>query len=170
VPIAGDVPYVGQLFRYDARRREKTNLMVFLKPTIVRGGNDGREFTSERYRYLQGEQQRMDPGPRSFWNDPLTPALPPKAGCRASPAPPRPDRRRRRRPSRCGPTRRRCRRSTRPSLRSSVAMATLAPAPAIPYAFARTHGVLAAGEDAGAVIVLVRPTRRPEGLASCAAC
>ena len=95
VPIAGDVPYVGQLFRYDARRREKTNLMVFLKPTIVRGGNDGREFTSERYRYLQGEQQRMDPGPRSFWNDPLTPALPPEGRMpgqpgAATPGPPSP--------------------------------------------------------------------------------
>ncbi|HVJ74934.1 MAG TPA: type II secretion system ATPase GspE [Casimicrobiaceae bacterium] len=44
-------------------------------------------------------------------------------------------------------------------------MATLAPAPAIPYAFARTHGVLAAGEDAGAVIVLVRPDATAEGLA-----
>jgi len=95
VPIAGDVPYVGQLFRYDARRREKTNLMVFLKPTIVRGGNDGREFTSERYRYLQGEQQRMDPGPRPFWNDPLTPALPPEGRMpgqpgAATPGPPSP--------------------------------------------------------------------------------
>jgi len=95
VPIAGDVPYVGQQFRYDARRREKTNLMVFLKPTIVRGGNDGREFTSERYRYLQGEQQRMDPGPRSFWNDPLTPALPPEGRMpgqpgAATPGPPSP--------------------------------------------------------------------------------
>jgi general secretion pathway protein D len=95
VPIAGDIPYVGQLFRYDARRREKTNLMVFLKPTIVRGGNDGREFTSERYRYLQGEQQRMDPGARPFWNDPLTPALPPEGRMpgqpgAATPGPPSP--------------------------------------------------------------------------------
>jgi len=78
VPIAGDVPLVGQLFRYDARRREKTNLMIFLKPTIVRSGADGRDFTSERYQYLQGEQQRMNPGERAFWNDPAMPALPPE--------------------------------------------------------------------------------------------
>ena len=78
VPIAGDVPLVGQLFRYDARRREKTNLMIFLKPTIVRSGADGREFTSERYQYLQGEQQRMNPGERAFWNDPAVPTLPPE--------------------------------------------------------------------------------------------
>jgi len=78
VPIAGDVPLVGQLFRYDARRREKTNLMIFLKPTIVRSGADGRDFTSERYQYLQGEQQRMNPGERAFWNDPAMPTLPPE--------------------------------------------------------------------------------------------
>ena len=78
VPIAGDVPVVGQLFRYDARRREKTNLMIFLKPTIVRSGADGRDFTSERYQYLQGEQQRMNPGERAFWNDPAMPTLPPE--------------------------------------------------------------------------------------------
>ena len=40
-----------------------------------------------------------------------------------------------------------------------------APPPAIPYAFARTHGVLAAGEEAGAVLVLVRPDATPEGIA-----
>ncbi|MFO1284985.1 MAG: type II secretion system secretin GspD [Burkholderiales bacterium] len=77
VPVAGDLPWLGQLFRYDARRREKTNLMIFLRPTIVRGDAEGREITSERYQYLQGEQQRMDPGPRPFWNDPTMPALPP---------------------------------------------------------------------------------------------
>lgn len=77
VPIAGDLPYVGQLFRYDARRREKTNLMIFLKPTIVRTGADGREFTSERYEHLKNEQQRMNPGERAFWNDPVWPTLPP---------------------------------------------------------------------------------------------
>ncbi|MEO8485544.1 MAG: type II secretion system secretin GspD [Betaproteobacteria bacterium] len=78
VPVAGDMPIVGQLFRYDARRREKTNLMVFLKPTIVRGAADGREFTSERYQYLQNEQLRMSPGERAFWNDPVLPTLPPE--------------------------------------------------------------------------------------------
>ncbi|MFO1310298.1 MAG: type II secretion system secretin GspD [Burkholderiales bacterium] len=95
VPIAGDVPLVGQLFRYDARRREKTNLMIFLKPTIVRTGADGREFTSERYQYLQSEQQRMNPGERAFWNDPLTPSLPPEGKMPgqpggATPGPPSP--------------------------------------------------------------------------------
>ena len=78
VPVAGDIPLVGQLFRYDARKREKTNLMIFIKPTVVRNGADGREITSERYRYLEGEQRRMNPGERPFWDDPVQPTLPPE--------------------------------------------------------------------------------------------
>ena len=36
LPFLGDIPIVGALFRYDTRARSKTNLMVFLRPTIVR--------------------------------------------------------------------------------------------------------------------------------------
>ncbi len=78
VPGLGDVPLAGALFRYDARRREKTNLLVFLRPTVVRSLADGREITSERYDYLQGEQQRLAPGPLPFWPDPTQPELPPQ--------------------------------------------------------------------------------------------
>jgi general secretion pathway protein D len=76
VPVAGDIPIAGQLFRYDARRREKTNLMVFLKPTILRNMQDGREVTSERYDYLMVEQARGAPGTLPFWHDPTQPQLP----------------------------------------------------------------------------------------------
>ena len=76
VPVLGDVPGVGTLFRYDSRRREKTNLMIFLKPTVLRGSQQGREITSERYDYLKGEQQRAAPGPLPFWPDPTKPQLP----------------------------------------------------------------------------------------------
>ena len=82
VPVIGDVPVVGQLFRYDARKRTKTNLMIFLKPTIIRTGSDGRTLTSERYDYLQGQQQQQKIEPaeeRFFWMDPKAPpALPPE--------------------------------------------------------------------------------------------
>ena len=100
VPVAGDIPLVGQLFRYDARKREKTNLMIFIKPTVVRNGADGREITSERYRYLEGEQQRMNPGERPFWNDPVQPTLPPEGTMPGHGRAP-PSRRRRRRRRRC---------------------------------------------------------------------
>jgi general secretion pathway protein D len=78
VPGLGDIPAVGSLFRYDAKSRVKTNLMVFLKPTVVRSAQDGRELTSERYEYLQGEQQRLAPGPVPFWPDVSRPVLPPE--------------------------------------------------------------------------------------------
>lgn len=77
VPLVGDVPVFGQLFRYDNRRRIKTNLMVFLKPTVVRTSTAGAALTGDRYDYLIGEQQRLAPGPRLFWPDQTEPRLPP---------------------------------------------------------------------------------------------
>lgn len=84
VPLVGDVPVFGQLFRYDNRRRIKTNLMVFLKPTVVRTSSAGAALTGDRYDYLIGEQQRLAPGPRLFWPDQTEPRLPPLT----SPPPP----------------------------------------------------------------------------------
>jgi general secretion pathway protein D len=79
VPVVGDVPVLGSLFRYDNRRRIKTNLMVFLKPTVVRTSSAGTALTGDRYDYLIGEQQRLAPGPRAFWPDQTEPRLPPIA-------------------------------------------------------------------------------------------
>jgi general secretion pathway protein D len=77
VPIAGDIPVVGQLFRYDARHRVKTNLMIFLRPVVLRNAADGRSLTSERYDYLRGQQEMQGMPPRFFWTDPAPqPALP----------------------------------------------------------------------------------------------
>jgi general secretion pathway protein D len=78
VPLFGDIPIAGALFRYDARRRQKTNLMIFIKPTVLRTSSDGREITSERYQYLQGEQERQALPNRLFWGDPTQPTLPPQ--------------------------------------------------------------------------------------------
>ncbi|MEO8537544.1 MAG: type II secretion system secretin GspD [Betaproteobacteria bacterium] len=77
LPYASDVPVFGALFRYDTRSRQKTNLMIFLKPTIVRNAADGRELTSERYDYLRGAQTDVAPAERWFWKDPTAPELPP---------------------------------------------------------------------------------------------
>ena len=98
VPVLGDVPGVGTLFRYDSRRREKTNLMVFLKPSVLRTSQAGRDITSERYDYLKSEQQRTAPGPLPFWPDPTKPELPaqgtmpgtPNATPASPPPPPHP--------------------------------------------------------------------------------
>jgi general secretion pathway protein D len=63
LPFLGDIPIAGALFRYDNRARSKTNLMVFLRPTIVRNGTIGGTLTSDRYDYIIGEQKaiRTDP-------------------------------------------------------------------------------------------------------------
>jgi general secretion pathway protein D len=96
IPYAGDVPIFGSLFRYDSRTRQKTNLLIFLKPTVVRTSADGREITTERYDYLRGEQERLRPGERWFWNDPTypkvpaTPAMPGSAAGTTSTLPPAP--------------------------------------------------------------------------------
>jgi general secretion pathway protein D len=85
IPGVGDVPVFGSLFRYDNRSRQKTNLMVFLKPTIVRSTHAGQELTTERYDYLRGEQRRTTPGERWFWRDPTAPDLPPQGSLPGTP-------------------------------------------------------------------------------------
>jgi general secretion pathway protein D len=77
VPFLGDIPYIGALFRYDNREHIKTNLMVFLKPTVVRSGAAANALTTDRYEYLTGEQQRLKPTPAPFWTEPNVPLLPP---------------------------------------------------------------------------------------------
>jgi len=96
IPVAGDVPVFGQLFRYDQRNRTKTNLLVFLKPTVIRTDTDGRSITTERYDYLRGEQEKLRTEPRWFWPDltqpkvPATPAMPGSPGGDPSTLPPAP--------------------------------------------------------------------------------
>src|SRR5690606_1354646 len=65
VPGLGDVPVVGQLFRYDSRRRVKANLPVFLRPVIVRDGSDAHGITADRYDYIRG--LRGDSALPSHW-------------------------------------------------------------------------------------------------------
>ena len=52
VPLLGDVPVLGQLFRYKNRTRKKTNLLVFLRPQVIRGPKDMDEPTRDKYDYL----------------------------------------------------------------------------------------------------------------------
>lgn len=59
VPLLGDIPVLGNLFRYDTRSRTKTNLMVFLRPHIVRNAQDGASVTLDRYNYMRAVQARL---------------------------------------------------------------------------------------------------------------
>lgn len=52
-PGLGDVPGLGALFRSTARERKKTNLMVFIRPRIIRSVADARNLTAPRYDYMR---------------------------------------------------------------------------------------------------------------------
>jgi len=63
VPLLGDVPVLGNLFRSRSRTKTKTNLMVFLRPTIIRSADDARPLTQyylEQGRQLDIEQSGRD--------------------------------------------------------------------------------------------------------------
>jgi general secretion pathway protein D len=62
LPLLGDIPVLGNLFRSKAKQRTKTNLMVFIRPTILRSPEDNRRVTEQRYGYLRLQQGQHDPG------------------------------------------------------------------------------------------------------------
>ncbi|MGF1740883.1 type II secretion system secretin GspD [Vibrio profundum] len=56
VPILGDIPIIGALFRSTSTTTEKKNLMVFIKPTIIRTGVTANGVTERKYNYMRAEQ------------------------------------------------------------------------------------------------------------------
>ncbi|WP_374764929.1 type II secretion system secretin GspD [Yunchengibacter salinarum] len=58
VPLLGDIPGLGRLFRSEGRSSQKTNLMVFIRPTIVRSRADMRAVTGRKYDLMRREQRR----------------------------------------------------------------------------------------------------------------
>ncbi|MEL8056188.1 MAG: type II secretion system secretin GspD [Pseudomonadota bacterium] len=60
VPVLGDVPVLGNLFKSEGRGVNRSNLMVFIKPTIVRNRDDARDVTSRNYRYIRAEELLRD--------------------------------------------------------------------------------------------------------------
>jgi general secretion pathway protein D len=57
VPVLGDLPVIGALFRYDTRTQSKTNLVIFLRPIILRSAEDAGRVTESRYDYILGKQK-----------------------------------------------------------------------------------------------------------------
>ena len=53
MPLLGDIPYLGRLFRSDATRNAKQNLMVFIRPRILRDGESLAGISQQKYRSLQ---------------------------------------------------------------------------------------------------------------------
>ena len=55
VPVLGDIPVLGGLFRYENRARKKTNLLVFLRPYVVRDESTSAALALDRYDYIRGQ-------------------------------------------------------------------------------------------------------------------
>ncbi|MBM3115416.1 type II secretion system secretin GspD [Jeongeupia naejangsanensis] len=71
VPGLGDVPGLGNLFKYQSRNWGKVNLMIFLRPVILRDGAASDTLSTDRYQYLRNEQAKF-----GFDSHPFLPDLP----------------------------------------------------------------------------------------------
>ncbi len=75
VPILGDIPIIGALFRYKNHTVEKKDLMIFIRPVILHNNLDAAAQTYQRYEYVRHEQERMQNGEKLGRNDyPILPA------------------------------------------------------------------------------------------------
>ena len=61
IPLLSDIPLLGELFKSRSRTRAKTNLMVFIRPTILRNREDNAALTARRYGYIRNFQQQRNP-------------------------------------------------------------------------------------------------------------
>ncbi|BDT68956.1 secretin XcpQ [Comamonadaceae bacterium OS-1] len=61
VPLLGDVPYLGNFFKSESRSRKKTNLMVFLRPIVVRDSGTSDALALDRYDMMRVQQQGVTP-------------------------------------------------------------------------------------------------------------
>lgn len=75
VPVLGSIPILGHLFRYETRRKQKTNLMLFLRPHVVRDDSGARVLTADRYDYMRGLQQTTRTEPHFALPDMAGPVL-----------------------------------------------------------------------------------------------
>jgi len=78
VPLLGDVPLLGNLFRYRNTTKKKTNLMVFLHPVILRDPGQGTLHTSDKYSYIRDQQLAARTKEVSLLPDVQTPVLKPQ--------------------------------------------------------------------------------------------
>ena len=52
VPLLGDIPFFGKVFQFQSRSRAKTNLMVFIRPTVLRSASESSALSADRYDYI----------------------------------------------------------------------------------------------------------------------
>lgn len=76
VPGLGDIPLLGNLFKSEKRHRVKTNLMVFLRPVVLRNAAAADSLTGDRYDYIRNAQGAAALPSRLFLPDIKSPLLP----------------------------------------------------------------------------------------------
>jgi general secretion pathway protein D len=79
VPLLGDLPGIGALFRSQSRTKNRTNLMVFLRPVIMRDAASAAQLSLDRYDLIRAQQQAAQPAPSVLLPVEGAPVLPPAA-------------------------------------------------------------------------------------------
>ncbi|MBK7062977.1 MAG: type II secretion system secretin GspD [Rubrivivax sp.] len=88
VPLLGDIPFLGALFRSESRERKRTNLMVFLRPIVMRDADAQQRFSLDRYEQIRSYQMGNQPVPSLVLPIDKAPVLPPPEAGRPSPIAP----------------------------------------------------------------------------------
>jgi general secretion pathway protein D len=91
IPFLSEIPFLGALFRFKSEERRRTNLMIFLRPVIIRAPEDAYRVTIDRYDYLRSYTRGEGPERENIY-DRLAPAqpAPPSPGPAPAPAAPPP--------------------------------------------------------------------------------
>lgn len=76
VPLLGDIPLLGHLFKSTSNKTSKRNLMVFLRPTIIRDGQLMDEMSQAKYNYIRADQIRKQEEGLSLMSNDNMPILP----------------------------------------------------------------------------------------------
>jgi general secretion pathway protein D len=88
VPLLGDIPFLGALFRSESRERKRTNLMVFLRPIVLRDAEAQARLTLDRYDQIRARQIGGQPPPSFVLPIDTSPVLPPAVPGQAVPIAP----------------------------------------------------------------------------------
>lgn len=76
VPLLGDIPVLGWFFSYRSAQKIKRDLMVFLHPRIMRGGDLSNQISSAKYNYMRAQQLNMREQGVPLMYDDVSPLLP----------------------------------------------------------------------------------------------
>jgi general secretion pathway protein D len=86
VPLLGDIPFFGNLFRSEKREKNRSNLMVFLRPTILRNSDSATKLSLDRYDLIRANQKDAQPAHHPLIPLQDSPVLPPERALAPAPA------------------------------------------------------------------------------------